>query len=756
MNRAEASGSRFLRDLPIRQKLMAVVLLTTTAALLVAGIGLVAADFFLFRGYLERDLSTLARIVGDNSTASLEFNEPQSAKETLAALRERPHIVMACIYQTDGTVLASYSRSGSDTKCPAPTPGRGVRWSRDVTISQPILLKGVEIGTLVIRYDLGEISERLWFYGTTVFGVLLASSLVAFLLSSKLRETIATPISQLAQATKSVAATKDYSIRAERYSADELGLLVDAFNEMLSGIQSRDTNLIKALTEREDALGEARGTRDFLRTTLASIADAVISTDASARIVFANPVALALLRRTEAETIGKPVDEVFRTVEEGDWTFLLTANQKRIPIEHTEAPIVTAGSGVGGAVLVFRDITERERLAQEKVATEEQLRQSAKLESLGVLAGGIAHDFNNLLVGIMGNASLAADLLPPSDKAVPLIQDVVDASERAAQLTRQMLAYSGRGRFIIDLVDLSQEVEEILPLISRPIPRSVSVHLNLEPNLPAIEADKSQLQQILMNLVINAAEACGSHPGSVFIKTCREKKDQSTSPPAFGLAPIEPGIYVCLSIKDTGSGMSDEVKAKIFDPFFTTKFTGRGLGLSAVLGIIRSHKGTIEVESAPDMGTTFRVFFPAVSGVVEAEKKHPVARREPRGTGTVLVVDDEEIVRNTARSALELSGYQVILAEDGEAGVQKFGQFADQVSMVILDLTMPVMDGESALAQMKKLDPAVKVVLSSGFDRLEIAERFKGKGLAGFLQKPYTTAKLLQIVGTAMVDGGGS
>jgi len=754
--------ARRFRDLPIRQKLILVVLVTTATSLLLSGIGVVFADFLLFRRNLERDLSTLSRIIGDNTRASLEFDDPQSAYETLAALRERPHIVVACVFRADGTQLAIYVRPGSLSECPLPANRYEVIWKRDVTISQPIMLKGQRVGTLALRYDLGEVTERIWLDGTTVLGVLFFASLAAFFLSSRLREIIATPISKLAQAAKAVSATKDYGIRAESYSRDELGLLVDAFNEMLSGIQSRDIDLTKALSQREDALAETRNTRDFLRTTLASIADAVISTDTSGHIVFANPVALVLIRQTQAESMGKPIDEVFRTVDSASHTMLIAADGSEIPIDHSAAPILTESGETAGVVLVFRDITERykaeqerERAAKESLATEERLRQSAKLESLGVLAGGIAHDFNNLLVGIMGNASLVEEMLPVSSPMLPLIQDVVGASEKAAQLTHQMLAYSGKGRFVINLVDLSTEVESILPLISRPIPKSVTVHLDLEPDLPPIEADKSQLQQILMNLVINAAEACGTEQGTVFIKTCKCELTDLSLPLAFGLPPIKAGTFVCLEVKDTGAGMSDEVKAKIFDPFFTTKFTGRGLGLSAVLGIIRSHNGAIEVESAPGSGTTFRVYFPAATGCAATEADRPAEKPEPRQTGVILVVDDEPIVRTTVKSALEKNGYQVVLAEDGEVGGQKFAQLADRISMVILDLTMPVMDGESALAIMQKIDPAVKVLLSSGFDQLEIAERFKGKGLAGFLQKPYTTTKLVDAVRATLETTGG-
>src|SRR5665213_58910 len=478
---------------------MVVIMLTTAVSLLLSGTGIIFADTLLFHGYLERDLSTLSRIIADNSTAALEFNEPRSAGEALASLRERPHIVTACIYRKDRTVLATYIRGGNTARCASPTDAYEVLSAHDtITVSQPIDFQGSRIGTIVLLYDLGEVGDRIRLYGTTVLVVLLLSSFAAFLLSSRLRAVIATPVSQLASAAASVSATKDYSIRAEKKSADELGQLVDAFNDMLSGIQSRDTDLTRALAEREEALNQARGTRDFLRTTLASIVDAVISTDTSGHIIFANPVALALCRLTEAETTGKPVADVFRIVNEAgrepvespvarvlcegpfsgtaDNSLLIAADGTEIRIDYSAAPILTRQGQTAGVVLICRDVTqrheaeqERRRLSREVLATEERLRQTAKLESLGVLAGGIAHDFNNLLVGMLGNASLAEEMLPPSNPAVPVIRNVIAASERAAQLTHQMLAYSGKGRFIVERADLSKAVEDILPLISRPI-----------------------------------------------------------------------------------------------------------------------------------------------------------------------------------------------------------------------------------------------------------------------------------------------
>ena len=397
---------------------------------------------------------------------------------------------------------------------------------------------------------------------------------------------------------------------------------------------------------------------------------------------------------------------------------------------------------VAGIIFMAVDVTERVTLRREEEMSQERLREAARLESLGVLAGGIAHDFNNLLVGIMGNASLALELVPKSHQVCGVIEDLQNASEKAALLTRQMLAYSGKGRFVIEPLDLSEVTADILPLISRSVPPNVVVRPLLAKTLPRMEADQSQLHQVIMNLVINAAEACGDKQGIVTVITSVAEPERHT-PAAFGLAPVEGGALVALEVSDTGCGMPEEVKAKIFDPFFTTKFTGRGLGLSAVLGIIRAHKGAISVDSAPGKGTTFRVLFPATTEpVVEKPAAPALSPGDLAGSGIVLVVDDEDLVRRVAKLTLEKYGYKVALASNGYSGVEVFRSMPDRILAVVLDLTMPIMGGEEALAEMKRIDPEVRVILSTGYSESEATKRFAGQGLAGFLQKPYTSAQL--------------
>jgi signal transduction histidine kinase/CheY-like chemotaxis protein len=384
---------------------------------------------------------------------------------------------------------------------------------------------------------------------------------------------------------------------------------------------------------------------------------------------------------------------------------------------------------------------------EERVRSEERLRETQKLESLGVLAGGIAHDFNNLLTGVLGNASLALEDVPPGSHLASRLQDVVKATERAAHLTKQLLAYAGKGRFVVQDLDLSRQVREITELLQASIPRTVQLRLNLEPHLPSIEADSTQMQQVIMNLVINAAEAIPEeHPGTVLVATGFQDVDAAYIRTTLPDTEIAFGPYVTLEVQDTGVGISPDLIRQIFDPFFTTKFTGRGLGLAAVKGIVRGHKGAIKVYSTPGQGTTFKLLFPA-SGH-EARKVVPRVTDQHllSGSGTVLVIDDEEIVRRTAQATLERFGYKVVVAGDGMQGLKRFRELAAEIAVVLLDMTMPVMSGEETFRELRLIQPDVRVILSSGFNEVEAIRRFTGKGLAGFVQKPYSAARLARAI----------
>jgi signal transduction histidine kinase/ActR/RegA family two-component response regulator len=416
--------------------------------------------------------------------------------------------------------------------------------------------------------------------------------------------------------------------------------------------------------------------------------------------------------------------------------------------------VATLLSSVRSALRARRRQYEVRNYLEERKRSDEKLLRTQKLESLGVLAGGVAHDFNNLLTGIMGNASLAVDHLPPGCESIrPILDDIVAASERAGDLTKQLLAYAGKGRFVIAPLNLSSLVRDISHLVKSTLPKNVELHLELSDDLPCIEADASQMQQVVMNLLINAAESIPEGlKGDVIAVTSAKNIDDKGARQPFTAGEVTPGRYVVLEVHDTGAGMDQATRELIFDPFFTTKFTGRGLGLAAVLGIVQGHKGALKVQSTPGQGSTFKVLFPVADAVCPVSPpKTAMAPASTKRGKTILVIDDEPTVRRTAKSTLERGGYDTILAEDGKEGLDIFRALEAKIAAVLLDLTMPGMNGEEVLRHLKEIRPDVKVILSSGFSEVEVIPKFSGKGLAGFVQKPYTasalTTKLAEVVG---------
>ncbi|MCC6858049.1 MAG: PAS domain S-box protein [Bryobacterales bacterium] len=404
-------------------------------------------------------------------------------------------------------------------------------------------------------------------------------------------------------------------------------------------------------------------------------------------------------------------------------------------------PMLDEDGRTQGVVAAFLDITEHKR-------AEEGLRHAQKLESIGLLAGGIAHDFNNLLASIMGNASLLeADVEQGGREKVA---SILKASERAADLTRQLLAYAGRGRFIVQAVDVSETVRSLAELLYASVSKKVCLEQVLTSGLPCVEADPGQIQQIVMNLVLNAAEAIPENrPGMVTIRTAVEEitAERAVTDAVSG-RPLAAGRYVCLEVRDTGVGMDERTQARIFDPFFTTKFTGRGLGLAAVGGIVKAHQGAIQVASSPGSGTTFRVLLPASS--------RPASRAAvPRfqdfcGSGTVLVVDDEEMLRTFVSAALARLGYTVLAAGDGQEAVEVFEAHAGRIDLVLLDLTMPVMNGRESWELLRERWPEARVILMSGHSESEAAELFPGGQFFSFLQKPFPLERLARHVKAAL------
>jgi PAS domain S-box-containing protein len=523
--------------------------------------------------------------------------------------------------------------------------------------------------------------------------------------------------------------------------------------------------VILDITERKRAEKALQENEERFRSLIQSSLDIIVILDENGLINYESPSMeqvlkypagfmmgknpLEFIHPDDRESATKDLSEVFQNTNDGlptefrfkradgSWTYLEAIGKNLF--EHP---------GINGMLLTARDITERKKAEELKLEMERRLLHAQKLESLGVMAGGIAHDFNNLLMAILGNLDLALLDLSPVSQSRPFIAQALVAARRAADLTNQMLAYSGKGMFDLKSFDISELVEEMARLLKASISKNVTLNLQLARDLPPIMADPGQIQQIIMNLIVNASEAIGTSPGIVTITTGMKECDGIYLGQSRLKEKPSPGNYIFLEVKDTGCGMDKETQERLFDPFFTTKFTGRGLGMAAVLGIVSGHKGAIVVDSNPGSGTGIRVMFPVVpSEVQEATRKEKTRKRTSRekasfSPGNVLVVDDEEMVLSLCKDMVERLGFKVLTAADGERAVAVFREHTDDIACVILDLNMPYRDGITTYDVLRKIRHDVKVIISSGYDEKEVSERFDGKGLAGFIKKPYQLENL--------------
>ena len=388
---------------------------------------------------------------------------------------------------------------------------------------------------------------------------------------------------------------------------------------------------------------------------------------------------------------------------------------------------------------------ENIRLQDERLDFERQMLHSQKLESLGVMAGGIAHDFNNLLQSILGNMELASMGLVPDSAPQKHITTAMNSGKRAAHLTGLMLTYAGRGFVSKKLLNLNELVRDNVEMLKTAATTAVSTELLLSAELPDIMADEAHIQQVVMNLIINAAESIEEQPGLIVLTTGIQSCDQDCLAASLLDEKPEPGRYVFLEVSDNGCGMGQETLKRLFDPFFTTKFTGRGLGMSAVMGIMHTHSGALFVESRPGKGTTFRALFPITESALPEAAQEPAASAPEKCTlqettlsGVALVVDDEKSVLKICTKMVSLCGFTVITACDGVDALAKYREHADKIVVVLMDLTMPNMDGITAMGQLFDIRPDVKVILSSGFSEDELGGHFTGQPPSGFIRKPYS------------------
>ena len=513
------------------------------------------------------------------------------------------------------------------------------------------------------------------------------------------------------------------------------------------------------LSGREPAEGAHRTSAERLRSIWERSVDGMVLTDQHGMVLAVNQSYCELLETTSVEAVGQPVTQPYAAGADGQQ--LLREYQERFtkrPLDsHAESQVnlrsgrrlelefvyslIELRHGNPLYLSIVRDVTERKSAEANRRQMERKLLETQKLESLGVMAGGIAHDFNNLLTVILGNASLAMMQLSESSPLFAYLRNIEKSSMHAADLCKQMLAYSGRGRFMLQHVAINRLIEETKPLLHISVSQNVRLDFELAADLPLIEADPAQIQQVLLNLVTNASEATSNPGGVVTLRTGSLPANRAYLATTYLSPDIPEGEYAFLEVADTGCGMTPDTQARIFDPFFSTKFTGRGLGLAAVWGIVRGHKGALKLQSEWGRGSTFRILLPR-GKTCPQETKSTDGPALWRGAGTVLLVDDDVSVRSVTGRMLESFGFTVLTASDGQHGVDTFARYAKDITLVLLDLTMPHMNGEKAFAEMRHLQPDARIVLISGYDERQAVQLFAGKGVTGFIQKPFKAQEL--------------
>ncbi len=434
----------------------------------------------------------------------------------------------------------------------------------------------------------------------------------------------------------------------------------------------------------------------------------------------------------------------------------LARDGRRIPVEIHARSFDLAGKRL--VLALVRNISDRKRAEGERLRMERRVQMIQRLESLGIMAGGIAHDFNNILMAVQGNIELAKDDIPPDAFGHKALEEAEKASNRATALVRQMLAYSGKGHFVVSPADVKPLIESFAELLQSAVPPKVTIHCELQAGLPLVTCDETQIQQALVNLVVNAAESYDPEIGgpvtvSSKVRICDEVCLAATFPDAFmGYdPPFMAGRYVAITVADDGCGMDEETRKHLFEPFFSTKFQGRGLGLAAVLGIVRGHKGYIEVDSVPDRGTVFTILLPAMAEESSrSERELTAAPETASGEGRILVVDDEAPIRSLTRGMLERLGYTVICAADGIEAMDLFTRAEAGIGAVLIDLSMPGMSGVEVLRALRLADPSIPAILTSGYAVDEIQSRYGNEGFNGFLQKPFRMADLGRVMAEVM------
>jgi PAS domain S-box-containing protein len=755
--------------LSFQQKLTAVTMLASAMALVLTFATLLPVR----RAELVEDertnLESLAQVIGDSSKAALSFRDERVGREALASLAVKPTVVAAAVYTADGHQWLVYrGRGRTETELPSQPGTAGFQVvDTTATVFHPVTMDGEALGTIYLQADISQLAARGRSYAWTLMFIMVVCAAASFGLAAKLQGALSRPIGGLVGAARRVSEERDYSLRVAPSGARELQDLALAFNGMLARIEEQDGALRAArdgleervrqrvadvqreVTERRQTQKALQESERRYRSIVETTNEWIWSIDIDGTGLYNNPAVEHILGWTPEELRGRNLCaliheedrpgamEVLRgcTTSGRGWNGLLIRfrhkNGSYRWLQSNGVPVLDEHGRVRGFQGSDRDMTDARLL-------EEQLRQSQKMEAVGRLAGGVAHDFNNLLAVIIGYAEIVRRKDPQGPHAAK-IGEIEKAAQRAAGLTRQLLAFSRKQVLTPKVLDLGVILTDLGRMLPRLLEENVRLILRTMPGLDSIKADPVQIEQVVMNLAVNARDAMPN--GGELTLSTENVRVHAGNRQQFGGVPV--GAYVSLSVRDTGCGMDADVLSHIFEPFFTTKESGRGtgLGLATVYGIVKQTGGHITVDSAPGAGSTFNVFLPSVSESATASAS--AAAAPPRGNATVLLVEDEPSLRALTREVLEDGGYRVLEAQDGAVALEVARAHAGVIDLVISDVVMPRMGGRELSERLALERPRTAVLFVSGYTADTIARQGVLEEGVRLLHKPFTPDALL-------------
>ena len=743
------------RSLTIRKKLTYILMGISAVAVLLTSIALYIMVMNQYRESYRSDLAGLADVIGHNCQVALMFDIREDAEKVLTSLGVRKSICCAFIYDSNGNIFADYNRDHPKTDklvVYLPEPTRGDPPAGFMEINHDILLDGQVVGSILLRDDMGPLDRFQWLSITFLFAAVIIALLIAFLLTSRLQGVISAPIVDLADLTRQVSEEQDYSLRAVKHGEDEVGNLVDSFNEMLSQIQARNLDL--------------QDSEKRFRALVDQSVDAFFLHDADGHITDVNKRACDSLGYPCEELLGMTVEDIDTRASNEEyskkfWQKISLESPVTIEGEHRRKdgstfPVeVRLGQlKIGNQEMIMgvaRDISERKAAEEEKSKLQSQLQQSQKMESIGTLAGGIAHDFNNILMPIYGYTALALkELTPEQEKVKQYLDEVEMAASRARDLVKQILTFSRQEVEDQVPVQIHLIIKEALKLLRASIPTTIEIRQEISKDCGCVLANPTQIHQILMNLCTNAYHAMRDTGGTLAVSLKPYQVEVDSFLENIQLAP---GPYLRLEVSDTGHGMDRETIERVFEPYYTTKPQGEGtgMGLSVVHGIVNNHGGHISVYSEPGVGTSFNVYLPVLNGpsscseIVEEEEI-------PTGNEHILVVDDEDYVIRMLRAMLETIGYSVTAVTDADEALQLFKDNPDDIDLVLTDMTMPKMTGYVLAQELMKIREDLPVIMCTGFSEILNKDRAKEIGVRDFIMKPFALRKISNAVRRAL-DG---